>query len=248
MVMECGLGAFALAVFHLCAHGLFKATLFLNSGVNIHKSRTEFKLPPHTSHDKPRSFSAMTWTTGLLVTLVVPLVILLALHGVVSIPLQDGQGAVIFLFFGWVTASQVMFSLYRIQTGASWKVSIMMLAALAVIGLTYLWAGEAFTHFLYPAPGEAESYLQAAQWNRTLFDFFVVLSTLLVVSVWGVIYGKAKGVTLLVPEWMESLRTRLYVACLNALYVEDLVRYLRRPTPDRWWARGSETGSSGVGE
>ena len=32
MVMECGLGAFALAVFHLCAHGLFKATLFLNSG------------------------------------------------------------------------------------------------------------------------------------------------------------------------------------------------------------------------
>jgi NADH-quinone oxidoreductase subunit L len=190
----------------------------------------------------------MTWTTGLLVTLVVPLVILLALHGVVSIPLQDGQGAVIFLFFGWVTASQVMFSLYRIQTGASWKVSIMMLAALAVIGLTYLWAGEAFTHFLYPAPGEAEAYLQAAQWNRTLFDFFVVLSTLLVVSVWGVIYGKAKGVTLLVPEWMESLRTRLYVACLNALYVEDLVRYLRRPTPDRWWARGSETGSSGVGE
>ena len=32
MVMECGLGAFVPAVFHLCAHGLFKATLFLNSG------------------------------------------------------------------------------------------------------------------------------------------------------------------------------------------------------------------------
>jgi NADH-quinone oxidoreductase subunit L len=46
MVMECGLGAFALAVFHLCAHGLFKATLFLNSGSVIHKARTEFKLPP----------------------------------------------------------------------------------------------------------------------------------------------------------------------------------------------------------
>ena len=47
MVMECGLGAFALAIFHLCAHGLFKATLFLNSGTNIHRARTEFKLPGH---------------------------------------------------------------------------------------------------------------------------------------------------------------------------------------------------------
>ena len=32
MIMECGLGAFSLAVFHLIAHGLFKATMFLNSG------------------------------------------------------------------------------------------------------------------------------------------------------------------------------------------------------------------------
>ena len=30
MIMECGLGAYSLAVFHLAAHGLFKATVFLN--------------------------------------------------------------------------------------------------------------------------------------------------------------------------------------------------------------------------
>ncbi|MBK8378342.1 MAG: NADH-quinone oxidoreductase subunit L [Nitrospira sp.] len=105
MVMECGLGAFALAVFHLCAHGLFKATLFLNSGSVIHKARTEFKLPPVGRADEAHTFSPMTWTTGLVATLVLPLVILLVVHGVVSIPLQDAQGAVIFLFFGWVTTS-----------------------------------------------------------------------------------------------------------------------------------------------
>jgi NADH:ubiquinone oxidoreductase subunit 5 (subunit L)/multisubunit Na+/H+ antiporter MnhA subunit len=46
MVMECGGGAFALVTCHLCTHGLFKATLFLNSGANIHKARVEFKLSP----------------------------------------------------------------------------------------------------------------------------------------------------------------------------------------------------------
>jgi NADH-quinone oxidoreductase subunit L len=242
MVMECGLGAFALAVFHLCAHGLFKATLFLNSGANIHKARIEFQLPPGAGQEVPRPFSAMTWTTGLAVTLLLPLIILLALHGVVSIPLQDGQGAVIFLFFGWVTASQAMFSLYRIEAGASWKVSVTMLAALALIALTYLWAGEAFTHLLYPAPGEAASYLQAAEWHRSLFDAFVVLSALLVVGAWAVIYGEAKGVKFLMPPWIESLRARAYVAFLNGLYVEDFVRSFRRPRPTDWIDRARHPG------
>ena len=224
MVMECGLGAFALAVFHLCAHGLFKATLFLNSGANIHKARTDFKLPPAVRTDAARPFSAMTWTTGLAVTLVLPLVILLIAHGVVSIPLQDMQGAVIFLFFGWVTSSQVMFSLYRLQAVASWKVSLTMLIALAMIGLTYLWAGEAFTHLLYPGDGEAAAYFQAAEWNRSLFDAFVAMAAVLVVAVWGLIYGEARGVKILVPGWMEQLRARAYVAFLHGLYVEDLVR------------------------
>jgi NADH-quinone oxidoreductase subunit L len=233
MVMECGLGAFALAVFHLCAHGLFKATLFLNSGTNIHKARTEFKRPSAAQIEQAGAFSAITWGTGLAVTLVLPLIILLAVHGVVRIPLLDVQGAVIFLFFGWVTSSQVMFSLYRVHTGASWKVSLTMIGALALIGLTYLWAAEAFTHFLYPAPGEADAYFQAAEWHPYLFDAFIGLSAVLVVGVWGLIYGKARGVKVLVPAWIEGLRTRAYVAFLNGLYVEDLARTFDRPSRRR---------------
>ena len=228
MVMECGLGAFALAVFHLCAHGLFKATLFLNSGSVIHKARKEFKLPPAAQVDEAHSFSPMTWTTGLVATLVLPLVILLVAHGVVSIPLQDAQGAVIFLFFGWVTTSQAMFTLYRLHTGASWTVSLTMLGALAFIGLTYLWAGEAFTHFLYPTHDTAAGFMRAAEWNRSLFDAVVGLVVMLILAAWGMIYGKAKGVTLLMPAWMEQLRARGYVMFLNGLYVEDLVHMIGR--------------------
>jgi NADH-quinone oxidoreductase subunit L len=228
MIMECGLGAFALAVFHLCAHGLFKAALFLNSGANIHKARTEYQLPPATRTHQAAPFSAVTWSTGFAVTLILPLVILLAANGVVHIPLADDQGAVIFLFFGWVTASQVMFSLYRLNAVSSWKVSGAMLGALALIGLTYLWAGETFTHFLYPAPGEAAAYFKAAEWPPFLFNAVVLLSTLLIIAFWVMLYGKARGETIPLASWMLTLRTRAYVAFLNGLYLEDLLRAGRR--------------------
>ena len=45
MIMECGLGAFSLAVFHLIAHGLFKGTVFLNCGNVIHKTRQNRRFP-----------------------------------------------------------------------------------------------------------------------------------------------------------------------------------------------------------
>jgi NADH-quinone oxidoreductase subunit L len=224
MVMECGLGAFALAVFHLCAHGLFKATLFLNSGASIHKARTEFKLPVAHSMRDTREFAFLPWITGLAITLILPLIIVLMAHGLVNIPLFETQGTLIFLFFAWVTSAQAIFSLYRLNAVASWKVSITMVATLTLIGLTYLWAAEAFTHFLYPAPGQVATYFEAAAWNQSLFDSFVALSAFLIVAVWVVLYGKAHGIRLLLPRWLDRLRDRLYVALLNGLYVEALLR------------------------
>ncbi|TKB93934.1 MAG: NADH-quinone oxidoreductase subunit L [Nitrospira sp.] len=64
MIMECGLGAFSLAVFHLIAHGLFKATMFLNSGNVIHKARQEPASPHADPHAEEREFSRLTWFTG----------------------------------------------------------------------------------------------------------------------------------------------------------------------------------------
>jgi NADH-quinone oxidoreductase subunit L len=222
--MECGLGAFALAVFHLCAHGLFKATLFLNSGSNIHKARTEFRVPDSHSARGTRAFAFLPWLTGLAITLILPLIIVLMAHGVVNIPLFETQGTLIFLFFAWVTSAQAMFSLYRLNAAGSWKVSFTMVATLSFIGLTYLWAGEAFTHFLYPAPGQMAAYLEAAAWNQRLFDAFMALSTFLIVAVWIILYGKAHGMRLLLPHRLDELRDRLYVALLNGLYVEALLR------------------------
>ena len=222
MIMECGLGAFSLAVFHLIAHGLFKGTVFLNCGNVIHKARQEPAFP-HAGHEvEEQRFSNLTWSTGFLTTLLLPLVILLVTHGVLRIPLLESQGTVIFLFFIWVTSSQAILSLTRIRAVASWKVSAAMLLTLILVVFTYLFAVESFTHFLYPNPDEVASYFRAAALPGRLFDSLVVVTTLLIVLSWFYLYAHAHGRTVKVPGWFETFLARLYVVFMNRLYLDQL--------------------------
>ncbi|MFQ5597236.1 MAG: NADH-quinone oxidoreductase subunit L [Nitrospiria bacterium] len=236
MIMECGLGAFALAIFHFIAHGLFKASLFLSAGSIVHTTRIDPKTPKRSKTEEGLSqpetsqpFSLLTWLTGLVITLILPLIILFAAHGAFHIPLTDeAHGAVIFLFFGWVTSSQAIISLYRMNTVASWKVVCAMIAALVLIIFTYLFAGEKFTLFLYPAPGEAAHYFEVAALHIGLFDLFIVLAIVAVVSVWIFLYANARGRHILMPSWVNRLKTRCYVASINGFYFNKLYRNLAK--------------------
>lgn len=222
MIMECGLGAFSLAVFHLIAHGLFKGTVFLNCGNVIHKARQEPSFP-HAGHElEERSFSNLTWSTGFVTTLLLPLMILLVTHGILRIPLLESQGTVIFLFFIWVTSSQAILSLTRMRAVASWKVSAAMLFTLLLVVFTYLFAVESFTHFLYPNPEEVAAYFRAAALPGRLFDSLVVGTTLLTVLGWFYLYAHAHGRTMKVPGWFEAFMARLYVTFANRLYLDQL--------------------------
>ncbi len=225
MIMECGLGAFALAIFHLIAHGLFKASLFLSAGNVIHNARHEPKFPTSSTHEPTRLPAKTTWVTGLIVTLIMPLIILMVAHDLLEVPLEDAHGAVIFLFFSWVTASQTIFSLYRLHAVASWKVASAMIVALFLIGFTYLWAGEAFTHFLYPEPGVAESFFVAAALNPTVFDVFILVSTVFILLGWGYGYTNAKGHKILNAEWKHAIQQKMYMFLINRLYVDRI--YMR---------------------
>ena len=228
MIMECGLGAFSLAVFHLIAHGLFKATVFLNCGNVIHKARQEPSFPQAGHEAEDSQFSNLTWSTGFVTTLLLPLVILLVTHGILRIPLLESQGTVIFLFFIWVTSSQAILSLTRIRAVASWKVSAAMLLTLIFVLFTYLFAAESFTRFLYPDPEEVASYYKAAALPGRLFDAMVAGTTLLIVFGWFYVYAHAHGRTIRMPAWIENLLTRLYVLFMNRLYIDALYFKLGR--------------------
>src|SRR5690242_5544129 len=210
MIMECGLGAFSLAVFHLIAHGLFKATVFVYSGNVIHKARQE-PVHPRSRHEvEGESYSPLTWTTGVLTTLLIPLLILLATHGVLRIPLLESQGTVIFLFFIWITSSQAILTLTRLRAVASWKVSAAMLLTLLFIVFVYLFAVESFTAFLYPNPSDVAAYFKAAELPSRLFDMMIGAATLMTIIGWVYVYIRAYGRSLPMPTWINGLRLRLY--------------------------------------
>jgi NADH-quinone oxidoreductase subunit L len=236
MIMECGLGAFALAVFHLIAHGIFKATIFLNCGNVIHAARQEPRLPTHEAAvivaEQPAEFSLLTWATGFVTTLILPLVIMLAAHGVLSLPFRDSQGIEIFLFFSWVTSSQAILTLYRLKAVASRRVAALMLLTLLVVVSTYLLAAEAFTYFLYPAPGEVAFYFAAAALPAWLFDTIVGLTVLLIIIGWTMIYARDHGRTLWIPgrlaDVIRRLQLQLYLFLVNRLYLDALALRLHR--------------------
>jgi NADH-quinone oxidoreductase subunit L len=222
MIMECGLGAYALAIFHLIAHGIFKGTIFLNCGNVIHTARQEPRFPPKDEAEDSAEFSSLSWATGFITTLILPLIILLAGHGVLRIPLGDAQGTVIFLFFGWATSSQAILTLYRLRAVDSWKVAATMLFTLFVVVVTYLLAAESFTHFLFPAPGEAARHFQAGALPGAVFDVLVVAAALVIVLGWILIYANAHGRSIRLPQWVTALHVRLYLLLMNRLYLDAL--------------------------
>ena len=235
MIMECGVGAYGLAIFHLIAHGLFKGSIFLNCGYVIHAARKEPRFPPRAVVTQSSEFSFLTWLTGFVTTLILPLVIVLAAHGFVNIPLRDSQGAVIFLFFGWATSSQAILTLYRLRAVASWKIALSMLSALFVVVLTYLLAAEHFTYFLFPAPGEVAAHFRAGSLPSPAFDLLVSAFACAIIFGWYLIYAKSHGQKIPIPDWLNALQVRLYLFLLNRLYLDAFATRLRgwiTPTVD----------------
>ena len=226
MIMECGLGAFSLAVFHLIAHGLFKATVFLNCGNVIHKARQEPHFPHGGHQAEEERLPRLTLIAGFVTTLVIPLLILLGTHGLLRIPLLESQGAVIFLFFIWITSSQAILTLTRLRQIASWKVSTAMVMTLLFIMFIYLGAAETFTAFLYPNPNEVAFYFKSADLSDWIFDLIIILASALTIAGWYYLYFIAQGRKLQMPTWLDGLRIHLYVPFMNRLYADEVYQSL----------------------
>jgi NADH-quinone oxidoreductase subunit L len=246
MVMECGLGAFSLAVFHLIAHGLFKAYVFLGCGDVIHKARQEQILPPGEEEEGVEGIRPVTWLTGFVTTLVLPLAILLVAHGVLRIPLLESQGAIIFLFFSWMTSCQAILTLVRLDAVASWKVSATMLATMLAVVFTYLFAATRFDEFLYPGSGESAAYFKAAALPAPVFDALVVLTTAAVVVSWGYLFANSRGWTLRMPAPIQGLTNWLYVLLTNQLYLERIIGTFARPRRRRGAPRSAHPAAAGL--
>lgn len=68
MIMACGLGVFAAAIFHLVAHSLFKSTLFLGAGMGVRQHTVDRDLPHREGHSAFRLAVTMTMSALVSVT------------------------------------------------------------------------------------------------------------------------------------------------------------------------------------
>ncbi|TFC30318.1 hypothetical protein E3O53_10415 [Cryobacterium sp. TMT2-18-3] len=78
MIMACGLGVFAAAIFHLVAHSLFKSTLSLGAGMGVRHHAVDRDLPPRQIQSPFALAAAMT------LSVLVPLAALTAAEWVFS--------------------------------------------------------------------------------------------------------------------------------------------------------------------
>jgi NADH-quinone oxidoreductase subunit L len=224
MIMECGVGAFSLAVFHLIAHGLFKGTLFLGAGGVIGDARKSDGVPKNELYtfvlERQAKRQKQPWLVMAAVTLIMPLIILVAAHWLVEQDYFQKQGAIVLLFFGWVTGAQLVFSAYKMQTTNPWRLFTMIIASFAIVVVGYAVISHGFNVFLYPDPNASDLLYLAAGVDLVWFELFVLIVTLAVILGWLLVYYSdrtAKGLQIKHSIWLS-----LYALLSRELLVADI--------------------------
>jgi len=188
MIMECGVGAFSLAVFHLIAHGLFKGTLFLSAGGIIGEARHDDGVPKDDLYtfivERRPARNRQPWLLMAAVTLAIPVAVLLFSHLLVAPDLFQKQGAIILLFFGWVTGAQLLFATYNMRSENPWRLVTLIVFSFTVVVIGYTLISHAFDVFLYPDPDFGTKLYQAAGIDFSWFVILVTIASAVIVLGW----------------------------------------------------------------
>ncbi|AOV18063.1 oxidoreductase [Acidihalobacter aeolianus] len=230
MIMECGVGAFPLAIFHLIAHGLFKGTLFLNSGGVIGSARHTDNVPKNSVYtfvvERQPSASKPSWLAMALLTVAVPALLLGFAHWFVVSDLFQEQGAIVLLFFGWMTGAQLLYSIHRMESGDPWRMVILAIVSLLIIVVGYTLISYGFGVFLYPDESMRLAIYHAASIDQPWFYILVALITLVIFVGWLLVYRTDRRQGELHNR--RALWVNAYTHLSRELYISDLYSLLGR--------------------
>ena len=124
MILACGMGAFAAAVFHLIAHGLFKSALFLGAGSGVAREASQRAWPV------PESTGWLRATGAIAIATIVPIGAILAARILLGVELSAAsQGLQLFVVF--TAAVALGTTLWR-----HFSASTTILGGLGITGLT----------------------------------------------------------------------------------------------------------------
>lgn len=225
MVMECGLGAFSLAIYHLIAHGVFKATLFLGSGAIIAKARKDPNIPEGEIYqfmvERKVPRPPVSWIIFAGITVTVPLLIVFGAHQLVDGGFLHRQGALILLLFGWITGAQTLFFVYKIGGERPFTLLLYVILSFAMVILTYVVVGHAFDALLYPDPDFREALYQAAAVDSGWFVLVLLLLVALIAMGWFIAFRFVAEGQPPSRRW-RTLYLNLYTLMSREFYIADL--------------------------
>jgi NADH-quinone oxidoreductase subunit L len=232
MIMECGVGAFSLAIYHLIAHGLFKGTLFLGAGGVINEARQSDNVPKDDLYTfiverRPVHQRQQPWLLMAAITLAVPAVVFALVHWLVAGDFFQKQGAIVLLFFGWVTGAQLLFSTYRMRTQNLWRMVSMIVFSFTIVVLGYTLISHVFDLFLYPDRDMRLQIYAAAGVDFAWFLTLMILLTAVIVLGWLLTYYSERrqryGKTRPGHHWMN-----FYALVSREFYIADIYSWLTR--------------------
>lgn len=229
MFVECGVGAFSLAIYHLIAHGLFKGTLFLGAGSVIGNARKQDGVPQDDVYtfvvERKPAISRLPWLVGAAITVIVPFAVLGLSHMLIGDDFVGQQGGIILLFFGWITGAQLLFATYRLRAEKPWRLLAMIILSLIIVVVGYTLIEHTFGQFLYPDRSLSQRLYAAASIPLATFDILVAVVTGAIVLGWmAAYYTTANGGP--ANRGRSAIRLAIYSLISREFYVSDVYAWL----------------------
>jgi len=189
MIMEVGLGAFTLAIYHLMLHGIFKATFFLESGSLIHLARKAPNVAKRLTYEvfwkeKPHYNSQNTFRLLALLT-VLPVLIFIGVKFILSEEHFEFNASLVILAFAWLTGTQLFLSFMEATKANSMKVLFMLVSSFVLVIFTYEFLGLALEHYIYGQNGL--KFYEVATFNVTMGMSVFMIGFIMIVG-WLFIY------------------------------------------------------------
>ena len=187
MMLEIGSGAFALAIYHMMVHGIFKASLFLGSGGVISQARESSNISNISLFDfyfKKPSSKKVSFGMFVLSTLVLPAFIAFV---VFTSNISMSQSGIVFFFFAWVSGVVTLFSLYKHSTAILRYILIASLLYALALAL-YLFAEHFFNALLFTNPHILEKIYLKAKISESIFYISAGIVIFIFIANWFFAY------------------------------------------------------------
>ncbi|AAC06988.1 NADH-quinone oxidoreductase subunit 5 family protein [Aquifex aeolicus] len=224
MVMEFGIGAFALAVYHMMAHGIFKATLFLYSGNVIHSARKDPNIPEDEVYKvvtRGIKFEKnVPWLLYALLSILVPLLLVVLIHLIVEEHFLEYETQLIIFFFAWATGAQAVISTFRTEREKPLLSALIAILSLLIFLLGYVVMGHTLSKFLYPNQEIIERIYESSFANTVVLIAEMILIGLIILAGWVFIYYANK-------EKFLTFNTFVYTHLSRELYFTDLYEFIK---------------------